>query len=237
MKSIIVEDEYPAREELKYFIQKYSSIEIENEFDTALAALKFLENHHVDIIFLDINMPNFDGVSFAKVVSKFEKKPKIIFITAHKDHAIEAFEIGAFDYILKPYSEERMIHTLKRLQKREEKNEGGKLDIKKIILYKEEKMIVIDPTKIYYCEAKERETMVYTEEEEYISKMNISHFLEKLPGNIFFRSHRSYIINIDKIQEIIPWFNNTYNVKLQNMKVEIPVSRNNVKTFRTMMDM
>jgi two-component system LytT family response regulator len=233
LRCIIVEDEYPSREELKYFIKEYSSIEIIEEFEEALSALKFLEKSNVDVIFLDINMPNLDGMTFSKLIAKFKEPPKIVFITAYKEYAVEAFEVYAFDYILKPYSKERMIHALKKLEDQGKVDIGYKRD--KIILCKSEKMIVIDWTDIYYCEARERETIVYTKDESYIAKINISHFLKKLPEDKFFRSHRSYILNLDKVQEIVPWFNNTYNVKLEDLDTTIPVSRNKIKEFRKIM--
>jgi two-component system LytT family response regulator len=239
LRCIIVEDEYPAREELKYFINNYSSIEITEEFDDSLKALKFLENNKVDLIFLDINIPNLDGMSLGKIINKFEDKPDIVFITAYKEYALEAFEIQAVDYILKPYSEDRIINTLKRLEKKfnekQEKRENNGVVKSKITLWKDGKMIVVNVNDIYYCETKERETLVYTEDGEYVANMNITSFLKELPQERFFRSHRSYIINIDKVEEIIPWFNNTYNVKLKDLEVEIPVSRSNVKKFRKMM--
>ncbi|TCO77453.1 LytR/AlgR family response regulator transcription factor [Marinisporobacter balticus] len=234
MRCIIVEDEYPSREELKYFIKTYSCIEILEEFDEALSALKFLENNRVEVVFLDINMPNLDGMSFSKIISKFEEKPKIVFITAYKEYAVEAFEVHAFDYILKPYAEERIIDALKKLEDEDEVT-NKTYQCHKITLCKNEKMIVMDWMDIYCCEADERETIVYTKDEKYIAKMNISQFFEKLPQDKFFRSHRSYILNLDKIEEIIPWFNNTYNVQLEDIDVQVPVSRKNIKTFRKIM--
>ncbi|PAB59504.1 LytR/AlgR family response regulator transcription factor [Anaeromicrobium sediminis] len=236
MRGIIVEDEYPAREELKYFIDKYSSIDIIEEFESSVKALEFIEKKEVDIIFLDINMPNLNGMSFAKIINKFQKKPKIVFITAYKDYAIDAFEVGAFDYILKPYSEERIIHTLKKLERT---NGTVKKANKccKIVLNKGEKLVAVNPEDIYYCEASERETKVYTKDNVYMAKDKISTFIGKLPKENFFRSHRSYIINLDKIEEIIPWFNNTYNVRLQHMNVDIPVSRNNMKNFKRILNL
>lgn len=239
MKCIIVDDEYPSREELKYFIENYSDIDIAKEFDDSLAALKFLEKNKVDLIFLDINMPNLDGMSFAKIINQFEEKPVIIFITAHKEYAIEAFEIEAVDYILKPYSEERIINTIKRVIKNYQENR--KIDEDKVLLkdkmtlWKKDKMKVIDIDDIYYCEVRERDTMVCTSEEQYIANMAISSFCDKLPKEKFFRSHRAYIVNIDKIEEIIPWFNNTYKLKLQGLDIEVPVSRSNIKKFKRIM--
>jgi two-component system, LytTR family, response regulator len=115
MKCIIIDDEYPARMELRYFIEKYEELEIVGEFEDSMSALSFFEKNSVDIIFLDINMPNMNGMALAKLISKFETKPQIIFITAYGEYAVDAFSIKAFDYILKPYSEERIIKTLDSL--------------------------------------------------------------------------------------------------------------------------
>lgn len=234
MNCIIVDDEYPAREELKYFIKKYSSIQILREFDDSMDALKYLEKNMPDVIFLDINMPKLDGISLSRIINNFEKKPKILFNTAYKEYAVDAFEIKAFDYILKPYSEERIIEALKRLE------ESDEVKLKplnsKIALKKDNKIVVIDIDDIFYCEAQERETIVYTETGFYTASLSISQFFEKLSNsNNFFKSHRSYIVNLDKISEIIPWFNNTYMIKLKKLDAQVPVSRNNVNEFKYIM--
>ena len=239
MKAIIVDDEFLAREELKYFIQNYSNLEIMGEFEDGIEVLKFIQNNEVDVIFLDINIPSLDGVLLAQSISKFIKKPYIVFITAYKEHAVEAFEIEAFDYILKPYSESRIVSMLKKLESNNisEQNDSPKNNISnKISLWKNEKIIVVDVNDIYYCLAKERVTFVFTKNEEYSVNLCISEFYEKLPKNIFFKCHRSYIVNLNKIREIIPWFNSTYNLKLQNSDYEIPVSRSNVKEFKHLMN-
>lgn len=105
LTSVIIEDEFPAREELKYFISKHRGISLEREFDNPVDALKYLQENRVDIAFLDINMPELDGMSLGKILVKLNPNLKIIFITAYRDYAAEAFEIKAFDYLLKPYSE------------------------------------------------------------------------------------------------------------------------------------
>lgn len=231
MNCIIVDDEYPAIEELKYFIQNFSNIKIEREFTDAIEALQFLEKNHIDVIFLDINMPRLDGMALGRIIGKFAKKIKIIFITAYREHAAEAFEIEAFDYLLKPYSEERIINTLNRL----EQSSNEKNPISRITLWKDNKMVVINIEDIIYCEADERDTLIYTQKDKYRTKMSISEFYRKLPNDIFFKTHRSYIVNINKIAEIIPWFNNTYIVKVKGSDSEIPVSRNNINDFKHIM--
>jgi len=239
MKAIIVEDEFLAREELKYFIKNYSNIEIVDEFEDGIDVLKFIQKNEIDIIFLDINIPSLDGVLLAKNISKFSRKPYIVFITAYKEHAVEAFEIEAFDYILKPYHESRIISMLKKLEithNHEKDNLHRNSITNKINLCKNEKIIVVDLDDIYYCIAKERVTYVFTKDEEYSVGVSITEFYNSLPKDRFFRCHRSYIVNITKIREIIPWFNNTYNLKLQGINYEVPVSRSNLKEFKQLMN-
>jgi two-component system LytT family response regulator len=228
---IIVDDEYPSIEELKYFINNFSNIKILEQFDDSIKALEYIQQNKPDIIFLDINMPKLDGISLSKIISHFPKHSLIIFITAHKDYAVDAFEIQAYDYILKPFSEERIINTLKKIEKCTDK----KCVNNKITLWKDNKMMVKRIIDISYCEASERETLVYICGVQYNVNCSISEFYSKLPKELFFRSHRSYIINTDKITEIIPWFNNTFMLKLQGEEVDIPVSRNNIIEFKQMM--
>ena len=239
MRAIIVEDEFLAREEFKYFIKKYSSIEIVDEFEDGIEVLKFIQKNQVDVIFLDINIPSLDGVLLAKNISKFSEKPYIVFITAYKEHAVEAFEIEAFDYILKPYRESRIISMLKKLEMsyNQQKNISHKNSItNKINLWKNEKIRVVDLDDIYYCVARERVTYVFTKDEEYSVNVSITEFYNSLPKDRFFRCHRSYVVNITKIMEIIPWFNSTYNLRFQHIDYEVPVSRNNIKEFKQLMN-
>jgi two-component system LytT family response regulator len=242
MKAIIVEDEFLAQQELAYLINKHSSISIEATFDDGLDVLKYLQHHQVDAIFLDINIPSLDGVLLAQNISKFAHRPSIIFITAYKEHAVEAFEIEAFDYILKPYHEARIITMLqklealhKRLANQQESAAPAKHSSHSINLIKDERIIVTDINDIYYAAADEKVTRVYTRREEFVMPMNITEFYKRLPEAFFFRCHRSYCVNLSKIREIVPWFNNTYILRLSDLDFEVPVSRSKVKAFRQLM--
>jgi two-component system LytT family response regulator len=252
MKAIIVEDEILAREELEYLIHAHSDIEVTNCFDDGLEVLKFLQEHETDTIFLDINIPSLDGMLLAGSISKFAKKPYIIFTTAYKEHAAQAFELEAFDYILKPYDEKRISAMLNKLElaymrdqtreKSEElkvtgsvKNEGAIGN--RINLRKNDKIIVTDVNDIYYASASEKITLVYTKQEEYMMPFSISEFHSRLPKDLFFRCHRSFSVNLSKIREIIPWFNQTYMLRLKDLDAEIPVSRSHVKLFKQIMNL
>lgn len=116
MKVIIVEDEFLAQQELTWLIKTHSQMEIVGTFDDGLDVLKFLQHNRVDAIFLDINIPSLDGVLLAQNINQFAHKPFIVFVTAWKEHAVEAFELEAFDYILKPYQESRIVSMLQKLE-------------------------------------------------------------------------------------------------------------------------
>lgn len=244
MKAIIVEDEFLAQEELRFLIQKHSSLTIDAVLDDGLDVLRYLQHHEVDVIFLDINIPSLDGVLLAQNISKFSQKPQIVFITAYKEHAVEAFELEAFDYILKPYQESRIVTMLQKLET-QHKETGlptpssapaapGRAS-HSINLMKDERIIVTDINNIYYAAAQEKVTIVYTRREEFIMPMAISEFCTRLPEENFFHCHRSYVVNLGKIREIVPWFNNTYLLRLSDLDFEVPVSRSNVKVFRQLM--
>ncbi|MBW4085495.1 LytTR family DNA-binding domain-containing protein [Paenibacillus sp. S150] len=240
MRAIIVEDEVLARSELAFLIGAHSAIRIDAEFEDGLDALKYLQTEEVDVIFLDINIPSIDGVLLAQNISRFSVKPYIVFITAYKEHAAEAFEIEAFDYILKPYSETRIKAMLSKMEgafaARGRRGEGEHVKVSgKVNLWKNEKIIVVDANEIYYASAQEKTTDVVTKEETYSMALSISEFHSRLPQDRFFRCHRSYLVNLSKIKEIIPWFNNTYLLRLHDLGFEVPVSRSKGKEFRQIM--
>lgn len=237
LNCIIVEDEFPAREELKYFISKHKGLNLEKEFDNPVDALKYFQETKTDIVFLDINMPELDGMSLGKILMKLNPELKIVFITAYKDFAAEAFEIKAFDYILKPYSEKRISEVLDNLISVRENNFVKEIEkINKVTVFLNEKMVVLSLDEICYIEVAEKESLVYTKEEVYTSKFKISKWEEILPENKFYRTHRAYIVNLDKIKEIEPWFNGTFVLKVQDLKFKVPVSRNNVKEFKELLN-
>lgn len=248
LTAIIVEDEYLAREELAYLIRTHSQINIAAQFEDGLAAFKYLQDHDVDLVFLDIQIPSIDGVMLAKNLRKSSHPPEVIFVTAHKEFAVDAFELEAFDYILKPYNEGRITHLLQKLEARSPSSRET-LGVAPALasddtmlprnatvnLVKGERIIVTPCEQIYYAEADEKLTYVYTRDDRFVMPMSISEFISRLPADGFFRCHRSYCVNINKIREIVPWFNSTYLIRLHDLSAEIPVSRSNIKAFRQLM--
>lgn len=222
-------------------IKQHSSIDIVACFDDGLDVLKFLQHNEVDVIFLDINIPSLDGVLLAQNISKFAHKPQIVFITAWKEHAVQAFELEAFDYILKPYHESRIVSMLHKLEAHGQQQPAApdaatlRPVAQTVNLMRDERIIVTDINEIYYLEAHEKLTFVYTRREEYVMSVAMSEFCSRLPESQFFRCHRSYCVNLNKIREIEPWFNNTYLLRLRDLDFQVPVSRSKVKAFRQLM--
>lgn len=243
MKVIIVEDEILAQQELSWLIKAHSQMEIVGTFEDGLDVLKFLQHNKVDAIFLDINIPSLDGVLLAQNINQFAHKPFIVFVTAWKEHAVEAFELEAFDYILKPYQESRIVSMLQKLEMAWQQQNHSAVSTTPVItrendtinLIKDERIIVTPMDDIYYAEAHEKMTFVYTRRESFVMPMNITEFCNKLPASHFFRCHRSFCVNLNKIREIEPWFNNTYILRLKDLDFQVPVSRSKVKEFRQLM--
>lgn len=233
IKYIIVEDEFPAREELKYYVGLYSEFSLEGEFENSIDALKFLEDKQIDVAFLDINMAGLDGVNLGKIIHKMNSNIKIVFITAYREYGADAFDIKAFDYLLKPYSEERIKKTLTNLLK--EKQSLIKEDLSKVnklVVNEGDKFIFLAFDNIYYIESSDKECLIHTINKTYTSKLKISKLEELLPSKKFFKTHRAYLVNLDKISELEAWFSGSYLIKLEDIPDKVPLSRNNIKGFK-----
>jgi two-component system LytT family response regulator len=240
MNCLIIDDEKPSREELIYFIENHSNIEILNEFENSIQALKYLQDSQaVDVVFLDINMPNLDGMELARIINKFRVKPEIVFVTAYREYAHDAFEVEAFDYLLKPYSEDRIIKILMKLEEKAEfSQEASKyINENKITLTNGEKILVIKTDEIAFIKANERKTEVfYNQKGKFSANIKFSDMEERIGGKNFFKTHRSFIVNLDKIKEIDVWFNNTYLLTMEGIEEKVPVSRSYVKEFKELMN-
>ncbi|HKL41634.1 MAG TPA: LytTR family DNA-binding domain-containing protein [Clostridia bacterium] len=247
VKCIIVDDEKPARDEIKHHITKNTHYTILNEFDNGIDTLNFLKSNTVDIIFLDITMTGLDGIETAKKIinSPFENIPYIVFVTAYDEFAVKAFELNAIDYILKPISEERFNKCIKRInwainndQTSQENvqsfvNKTSKDDI--ISLSKDGAVFPIRVNQIKLIYIEDRTLIVETTKGRFLLNTSMNDFSKNLCEKEFFRAHRSYIININYIERIIPWFNSTYKVRIIDIDLDIPISRYKTNAFKKIM--
>ncbi|GAA0182375.1 response regulator transcription factor [Clostridium sediminicola] len=234
---VLVDDERPSLEELEYIISKSSFAKIVGKFTNSIEAIEFVKIEEPDLVFLDINMPELGGMEFAEEIIKLNLKTDIIFATAYDKYAMSAFDKDAVDYILKPYEDDRVFRALRKVKsrnknfvKRQINVSGEKLN--KIPIWKGEKIIFVNVEDILYCKVEEREVSIHTLKEKYFFNDTLSKLEEKLPKETFFRTHRSYLVNLSKILEVSPYFNHTLVIKLEGSNEEIPVSRSNIKAFK-----
>ncbi len=228
MQCIIVDDEAAARTILKKLASNNENLEVQAEFSNALQAIKHLNQHEVELIFLDIHMPDFTGFDFIQTI---KNPPKIILSTSDRNFAIEAFEYDCIvDYIVKPITQERFDKAIKKalsFTPRDEKDTSSeKVDtnIKEsgndLYVNIDRRLIKIDIPSIYLIEARGDYILIKTSGKNYTVHSTMKKIEEKLPENLFLKIHRSFIINVDKIIDI-----EDNSVLIE--KDVIPVSRSN----------
>lgn len=232
LKVLIVDDEQPAREELKYLLSDIESVDIVADVNNLEDAIFALSEQKIDLIFLDIQINDQNGMTLAEKIKG--KDIGVIFATAYDEYAVEAFSLNAIDYLLKPFSKERVNESIKKaFKKLGVKVKKRQSNFRKLTFWNEEKMIVVAPEEIIYLTVDERKVVVETTKGRLTDTGPLQSTLDKLDQDLFIRTHRSFVVNIEKIEEIIPWFNNTYILKMFGLKnIEIPVSRGYLQEFK-----
>jgi two-component system, LytTR family, response regulator LytT len=234
IKTLIVDDEQYSRDELKHLLSTYPSIQIVGEAETGeLAVMKSLQLHP-DVVFLDVEMPKMNGMEAAKSLMKLKKVPLIVFATAYPQFAAEAFRYEAIDYLLKPYDEDQLQQTVKRIEKQlfsskiEEKvKPSGKLAVEE-----DGQITYLDLKDILYMYRDEKVSKIITKTEEYETKTPLKDLESRLHAFSFFRIHKGFLVNLDYINRLIPWFNGAYQLEIEGRNERLSVSRNYVKALR-----
>ncbi len=241
LKALIVDDEAPARSELRYLLENYPEIRVTGEAASAEEAFELLKDVNYDLIFLDIQMPGLSGLEFAEQLKKYSRQPDIIFITAYDEHAVKAFELQAIDYILKPFDKDRLEKAIENAQERIQKNKPIRQFarvISKIPLKKEGKTILLPISDIYYIDTSSDITRIHTFNQSYICHLSLKDIEARLADLSFFRSHKSFIVNLNKVDEIIPLYGGNYLLRLRDQnKSEVPVSRRRARDLKEIIGM
>jgi two-component system, LytTR family, response regulator len=217
IKCIAIDDEPLALELIRGYLLKFPALQLVQTFDDAITGGEFLRNNPVDLLFIDINMPDITGLD---LVRSLPEKPMIIFTTAHKKFAIEGFELDAIDYLLKPISFERFSKAVTKAieyceYKKKTKNEAAE----HLFVYAEYRMVKINIAEIEYIESLEDYIKIhFVNAKPILTLMTLKGVLEKLPTNKFKRIHRSYIVAMDKVNSIL-----NRKAKLQS-SAELPIS-------------
>lgn len=244
----IIDDEAPARRELKFLLGQIDDVEICCEAGSGTAGLKKIREHSPDVVFLDINMPGLNGLELSQILADLPTQPLIVFATAYEQYALQAFDVNAFDYILKPFELHRLQKTLAKIRRSMGQAAARSaadtpqtsLDtcrVLKIPAYKNDRIIPLAPEKILCARAAEGDVVIQTYDGQYLTKSTLNDLEQKLAPCGFIRTHRSSLVNMQHIAEIIPWFNGSYKLILNDrQKTEILVSRYNAKDLKKHFD-
>ncbi|MFQ6082805.1 MAG: LytR/AlgR family response regulator transcription factor [Candidatus Aminicenantia bacterium] len=242
IRTLIVDDETLARERVKQFLIPLKEFEVIGEAKDGAEAVEMIEKKNPDLVILDIQMPELNGFEVLQMV---DKPPLCIFVTAYDEYAINAFEINALDYLLKPFSEERFHKALQKASQilKEKKDFLPKLEqlfntltqrdhyLEKLGVKGGKKISIIDVEAIGWFQADRELVYAHVKGSRHIINCSLTQLEQRLNPEIFFRCHRSAIVNLSRIKEIIPWFSGSHRIILTD-GTELPLSRSRVKQLK-----
>lgn len=245
LRAVLVDDEPLSLDALEFVLDKNEKIDIVGKYTDPIEALKKIKKSRPELVFLDIKMPEQDGFSVAREIRDMGLDTNIVFATVFEEYAIKAFELDATDYVVKPFTENRLNITVDRIVRRVESSLPPALPLKditpynlsaqaidKIAVWRENSILLLDPKNILYFSMGKKKVIVHTRDDAYESGSSLAELEKKLEDKGFFRCHKSYLINIDHVARIIPWFHSTYLIKLKETADQIPVSRYYMKKLR-----
>lgn len=234
IRVMIVDDEQPAREELAFMLGEIAGVEVIGEAASGMEAVKKAKDQKPDLLFLDIQLPDLTGLQVAEILNEFDFPIQVVFLTAYDHFAIEAFKLRAFHYLLKPYDSEDLQEVFENYTNRLKENQLKTDQTKtKLAIETENGITYLSPKEIYFIEKQGREVIIHTKTEKLKALFTLSELLDKLERFAFFRTHKSYLVNLEHIKELRTWFNGSYNLIMNDQThSEVPVSRNYVKSLR-----
>lgn len=256
LRVLIVDDEPLARDELRFLLESSAEVDICGEAGCGEDAINLARTVEPDLIFLDIHLGDLDGLTVARELLSGGRRMLIVFATAYDRYAIEAFEINAVDYILKPFSRERVVRTLERArQVLLEKTAAqcfktGLYDLmagewarcqdkdkrlQRIPAYARHRLHLLEPREVLFCCAEGGDVLIVTGEGRFKAGWSLHELQARLEDQYFYRTHRSFLVNLQKIHQIVPWFKGAYKLVMDG-GLEVPVSRVFVRGLKEMLN-
>jgi two-component system LytT family response regulator/two-component system response regulator LytT len=259
LSAIIVDDEQLARDELTYLLKNVVDINVVAQGKNGLEAVSLIREHSPDIVFLDVQMPGLDGFGvIKKLLDRKVSLPKIVFATAFDQYAVKAFEVNAVDYILKPFDKKRVVQSIEKARTKIEAGAGPEEKLEalvrmlesqkpqtqtaKILIKAAGRLFLTDPKDICYATIEDGVITVATTGhagmEGHSNCRTLEELFENLDPNLFWRAHRSFLVNINHIREVVPWFKSSYQLRMDDKKqTEIPVSRAQTRRLRELFNL
>jgi DNA-binding LytR/AlgR family response regulator len=242
MRTLIVDDEAPARERLRRLLAGVAGVELVGEATDGLQAVEQIEHLAPDLVLLDIQMPGMDGF---EVIEALADPPAIVFVTAYDEYAIRAFEVHALDYLLKPYSRARLEQAVQRAQATLDEGQAfaERLEplleslaalghyLTRLAVWDRDRIRILDADRVDWIGAEGEGAMVHVGADAYLIRRNLAELASRLDPATFFRAHRSAIVNLDRVQEVIPWFKGSHKLRLTT-GAEVDLSRRRARALR-----
>jgi two-component system, LytTR family, response regulator len=242
IRTVIIDDETPAREIIKYYLQDIENIEVISECSDGFSGLKTISSMKPDLVFLDIQMPRLTGIELVEVLTE---KPEIIFTTAYDQFAIRAFELNAVDYLLKPFPKRRFLDAVKKATDKINSGTGNKepasqllakmpeptAPVNRIVVRKGNAINLIPVDKIKYVEAQDDYVMIYHNEGKALKQQTMKFYEDSLSKTDFVRIHRSFLVRVEEIKRIEPYGKDNHLAILQSGD-KLPVSRAGYKHLK-----
>lgn len=252
LSAVIVDDEQLARDELAFLLKDVGDVDVVAQGKNGLEGVNLIREHNPDLVFLDVQMPGLDGFGvIKKLLDKKINLPKIVFATAFDQYAVKAFEVNAVDYLLKPFDKKRVAQSVQKVRAKLESGsassdkletlvrmlESQKPQASKILIKAGGRLFLVNQKDIGFASIEEGVITVVTSGpsgmEGQSNCRTLEELLDSLDPNLFWRAHRSYLVNINRIKEVVPWFKSSYQLRMDDKKsTEIPVSRAQTKRLR-----
>lgn len=245
IKALIIDDEELARKMIREYLEIHPEVEVMAECRDAFQALKAIEKFHPDLLFLDIQMPEVNGFELLEML---DETPHVIFSTAYDQYALQAFDVHAVDYLLKPYVQSRFDLAVARVTQniRQERSESEKIEnllknlqsektyLDRILVKQSGKIIILNIEEIVWIEAMEDYVNFHTSKGSYLVKQSLSRLENRMNPEVFIRVHRSYTVNLEAVNEIEPWTNGRLRCLMKNGQ-KIITSRSGAKNLKKFM--
>jgi DNA-binding LytR/AlgR family response regulator len=260
LTALIIDDEPLARQELQYLLERAGGVEVLAQGTNGIDAVELIRTHKPDLVFLDVQMPGLDGFAvLKKLLDRKMPMPQVVFATAFNQYAVRAFEVNAVDYLLKPFDRKRVMQTIEKAQARlaapaesasdakldallrlvEEQSQTSRSNSGKVIVRSQSRLLLVDQKEICFASIEEGTISVVTSAVEGHSNCRtLEELTDQLDPDAFWRVHRSYVVNIQHIREVVPWFKSSYQLRMDDpKKTEIPVSRAQTKRLRELFNL
>ena len=231
LRALVVDDEEPARGELRYLLAAHPEVEVVGEAANAGEALALAENVRYDVVFLDIELPGMTGLEVARLVLDRSERPAVVFVTAHERYAVDAFAVEAFDYLVKPVEPERLARVVERLV-RERRRDAPPVEKIPVVSAGGAKTL-LDYDAVYWIEADGDYSRVHTYDRGYLSTSSLRELEESLPGSRFARIHRSHLVNLAKVAAVRRAGPDRLRLALDDQqRTELDVARRQTRALR-----